>query len=128
MTWSLTADACSVCLNPGAAHRQSERRPAIGIEMATANWAIESEEDGCPQCHEARRIIHSGQREKPTVSQAAPLRLTTLSYPARGGTRPPGGTRQTRRVTTQGRALRACGPGLDDMNAVITPGRPSWRA
>jgi hypothetical protein len=25
-TWSLTADACGVCLNPGAAHRQSEPR------------------------------------------------------------------------------------------------------
>jgi hypothetical protein len=89
MTWSLTADACSVCLKPGAAHRQSERRPASGIEMATANWTIDSEEDGCPQCHEARRIIHSCQREKLTASQTAPLRLTTLSYPASGGTRPP---------------------------------------
>ena len=38
---------------------------------------------------------------------------------ARGGTRPPGCTCRIRRVTTQGRALRACGPELDDMNAVI---------
>jgi hypothetical protein len=97
MTWSLTADACSDCLNPGAAHRHSERRRQARSEMATANWTIQSEEDGCPQCHEARRIIHSCQREKPTASQTAPLRLTTLSYPASGGTRPPGGTRQTRR-------------------------------
>jgi hypothetical protein len=77
MTWSVTADACSVCLKPGAAHRQSERRPASGIEMATANWTIDSEEDGCPQCHEARRIIHScrvkSRRPHRPLPYASPL-------------------------------------------------------
>ena len=32
----------------------------------------------------------------------------------------------THHVTTHGRALRACGPELDDMNAVTAVGRPSW--
>ena len=125
MTWSLTADACSVCPNPGAAHRQSERRPASGIEMATPNWTIESEEDGCPQRHEARRIIHSGQREKPTVSQTRSPTPHHVVVPGQERNTAPGGTRQTRRVTTQARALQAHRPELDDMNAVITPGRPS---
>jgi hypothetical protein len=79
------------------------------------------------------RAFRMSLREKPTVSQTAPLRLTTSSYScavqvAGGGTRPPWCTCRIRRVTTQGRALRACGPELDDMNAVITAGRPSWRA
>ena len=34
--------------------------------MATANWMIESGEDGCPQCHEARRNVHPGQRKLAT--------------------------------------------------------------
>ena len=70
---------------------------------------------------------------KPTLSQTAPLRLTTSWYPcavqaARGGTPTPRCSRRIRRVTTQGRALRAGVPELDDMNAVTTVGRPSWRA
>ena len=69
------------------------------------------------------------RRKKPTVSQTAPLHLTTSSYPcavqaARGGTRPHGCTYRIHGVTTQGRALRAYGPELDDMNAVITVARP----
>jgi len=79
------------------------------------------------------RALRMSLQNKPTVSQTAPLRLTTSSYPcavqaARDGTPPPGCTCRIRRVTTQGRPLRACGPELDDMNAVTTVGRPSWRA
>jgi hypothetical protein len=79
------------------------------------------------------RAFRVSLHEKPTVSQTASLHLTTSSYScalqaARGGTRPPGYTCRIRRITTLGRALRACGLELDDMNAFIAVARPPWRA
>ena len=96
---------------PGAA----QRRRLIHIRPDSAVDEIRDE----------IRAFRMFLREKPTVSQTAPLHLTTSSYPcavqaARGGTRPPGCTCRIHRVTTQGRALRAYGPELDDVNAVIT--------
>jgi len=81
-----------------------------------------------------RQWIGFGPSECPFVRSRRshrpfPLRLTTSSHPcavqaAGGGTRPPGYTCRIRCVTTQGRALRACGPELGDMNAVHH-GRPT---
>ena len=73
------------------------------------------------------RAFRMSLRDKPTVSQTAPLRLTTSSCPfavqaAKGETQPPEHTCRIRRVTMQGRAQRTGGPELDDMNAVITVG------
>jgi len=72
-------------------------------------------------------------REKPTVSQTAPLRLTISSYPcavqaAKGGTRPLGCACRIHHVTTQDERCGHAAPELDDMNAVVTAGRPSWWA
>jgi hypothetical protein len=71
-------------------------------------------------------------REKPTVSQAAPYALphrrTRVPFRRPGRSAAPRVHLPNRRVTTQGRALRASGPELDDMNAAITAGRSSWRA
>jgi hypothetical protein len=69
-------------------------------------------------------------REKPTVSQTAPLAASSYPYAVQTQGRNavtrvylPNSPRQHAMTS-----LRACGPELDDMNAVITTGRPSWRA
>jgi hypothetical protein len=78
------------------------------------------------------RALRMSLQNKPTVSDRSPTPHHIVVPMCRSGgqgaeRRHPGACR-IRRVTTQGRALRAGGPELDDMNAVTTVGRPSWRA
>ena len=83
-----------------------------------------------------RQWVRSGPSELPSREARRSHRPLSTPYhivvpcavQAGRAERAPGCICRIRRVTTQGRALRAGGPELDDMNAVITAGRSSWRA
>jgi hypothetical protein len=84
-----------------------------------------------------RQWIRSGPSELPsreadglTGRSSTPYHIVVPACRSggQGGVAALGCICRIRRVTTQGRALRAGGPELDDMNAVITAGRSSWRA
>jgi hypothetical protein len=119
------------CNSPEAVPPRVARRALADLfkaEPGAARSRATAERSGAALIHirpdsavDQLRAFRMSLREKPAVSQTAPL--TTSSYPcavqaARGGTRPPGCTCRIRRVTAQGRALRAYGPELDDMNAM----------
>lgn len=83
-----------------------------------------------------RQWISSGPSECPFVKSrwshrslpyASPHRRTRVSLGRSERNATTGRTCRIHRVTTQRRALRACGPELGDTNAVITVGRLLWR-
>jgi hypothetical protein len=80
------------------------------------------------QVRAVRTPSERSRRSHRPIPNALPHRRTRVRSGGQGGARPPGCICRIRRVTTHGRALRASGPELDDMNAVITAGRSSWRA
>lgn len=90
---------------------------ATGKEFATATLLVRAVSVRGFAYLGARRTGHAVENREKGV-RLAPLRLTASSYPC---------AVQAARGETC-RALRACGPELDDMNAVITVGPLSWRA
>jgi hypothetical protein len=80
------------------------------------------------QVRAVRTPSERSRRSHRPIPNALPHRRTRVPFRRCRAERAPGCICRICRVTTHGRALRADGPELDDMNAVITAGRSSWRA
>jgi hypothetical protein len=134
----------TVCAGLGAPdnrHRPARRGPACAGRAPRLSPAL-TPAPAAPRSLDfiygwIRQWIRSGPSELPsreadrlTGRSPTPYHIVVPACRSvgQGGARPPGCICRIRRVTTQGRALRAGGPELDDMNAVITAGPSSWRA